>query len=240
MPASTSRNGSVLPTCWPAFSSARPTCTSSVCASSISRSSGPFRTRTRNASSSGGTPFWPGLHVIPCTETCPGARRRHQDAGSRRSTSFASVGMPAGVSERTSTPAYEAASCCNQTSRAVLPLPRGPCNTRSRDGAKPSRRSPRNSRQSACSEVRPARYGGNPPGPGRNGPCRLRVLIGAFRFASFPIQNTPNGAALCARVCSRVPDSTVPSDAPPHASAVQPPAPAGAQESLRGRAMIPP
>lgn len=170
VPASASRNGRLRPTSWLASRRSRPVSAPSRCASSIRRISGLPATRFAKASSSDSGAGVSGLRAIHREKTLFGSRPR------RRERRWISRSNPVGPSKKdganpiTSTPAQSFTNSSSQTSNTVLPFPRGPYNTIPAGEGMPRRSSSRWRRNRDCSSSRPARYGGSPPGPGRNGP----------------------------------------------------------------------
>ena len=171
VPARTSRNGNRRPTCWLAFSSRRPLSRSSVCASSSSRTSGRFDTRFRSTVSKDDRPRSFARPVAGRSgEICSGNNCRHQARDRIASANPPRSSAVAGLRPTTSSASRSPTRFSSQKRRAVFPLPRGPQSAISAGGATPRSRSSSRRRKRACSSSRPAKWGGNPPSPGWNGP----------------------------------------------------------------------
>ena len=187
VPARTSRKGASSRTDWLAFSKILPTAASRVCASSTSTASGLARQRAISRAFKLAGVFADVSHSTEPTVETPTLRGRsfaRPRRGANTSTSALSVGISSGVNATTSAAGSAfRASCLNQLSSTVLPLPRGPIMTTSCGGEVPDAKSAKHRRSTFCSAARPVNTGGVAPLPGVNRRCRGSGIGGLWHRA---------------------------------------------------------
>ena len=141
VPASTSRKGAAAAVDWPALSNARPTATSSVCASSSRTTSGRWVQRSVNRAVSvpGSPPSSQPSRPMPIeTDNLSGSSDRKRSGGARAVASASRAGRSLGVRQTTSILPSASISPCSHRSNTVFPLPRGPDTTASLGAPRPA------------------------------------------------------------------------------------------------------